>query len=506
MKKRLGIYLDSQGIAFAEAEGKDLSSSVFLSFSYLLEEGKDFSELSSTLKIEALLQRGLRELRTELKEAYLGFSEKESIFRVLELPYMNKKELNLALPLEIEKYMPFRIEEIFWDYQERRVFREKKIKIAFLGMKKTFLEENLKAFSNVGVKVKSVDSGFFSLIGFLILLGKIPKRYKDFAVFSFTREEGEIAIFSEGFPYFSRYTKIPLTLEGEPDVKKIGKDLKMTLRYYQGEVKGKELEKLFILGESSLVNKCEEEFQDLGISLESSPLEDVLKDRKVANLSELKAYSLAIRDYRAEFLKFNILKERREVVLREEVSEVLASREVLWNFKSLFFLLIIGVFIGGGIFFIQISKESSKVVEVKKIEEELKVLPNFKEFGSLSLTTLKDKESYLKKIIAELREYSDIPKDNSSLIELLGRNITEGMWFKSLNLKRERNLRDLYLVLQGYIYLGDIQRERNSLNKFITKLKESEFLKRRKMKVTLNSVRQQELEGYKVTAFAIEVK
>ncbi len=316
MKKRLGIYLDSQGIAFAEAEGKDLSSSVFLSFSYLLEEGKDFSELSSTLKIEALLQRGLRELRTELKEAYLGFSEKESIFRVLELPYMNKKELNLALPLEIEKYMPFRIEEIFWDYQERRVFREKKIKIAFLGMKKTFLEENLKAFSNVGVKVKSVDSGFFSLIGFLILLGKIPKRYKDFAVFSFTREEGEIAIFSEGFPYFSRYTKIPLTLEGEPDVKKIGKDLKMTLRYYQGEVKGKELEKLFILGESSLVNKCEEEFQDLGISLESSPLEDVLKDRKVANLSELKAYSLAIRDYRAEFLKFNILKERREVVLR----------------------------------------------------------------------------------------------------------------------------------------------------------------------------------------------
>jgi len=473
MKKRLGIYLDSQGIAFAEAEGKDLSSSVFLSFSYLLEEGKDFSELSSTLKIEALLQRGLRELRTELKEAYLGFSEKESIFRVLELPYMNKKELNLALPLEIEKYMPFRIEEIFWDYQERRVFREKKIKIAFLGMKKTFLEENLKAFSNVGVKVKSVDSGFFSLIGFLILLGKIPKRYKDFAVFSFTREEGEIAIFSEGFPYFSRYTKIPLTLEGEPDVKKIGKDLKMTLRYYQGEVKGKELEKLFILGESSLVNKCEEEFQDLGISLESSPLEDVLKDRKVANLSELKAYSLAIRDYRAEFLKFNILKERREVVLREEVSEVLASREVLWNFKSLFFLLIIGVFIGGGIFFIQISKESSKVVEVKKIEE---------------------------------REYSDIPKDNSSLIELLGRNITEGMWFKSLNLKRERNLRDLYLVLQGYIYLGDIQRERNSLNKFITKLKESEFLKRRKMKVTLNSVRQQELEGYKVTAFTIGIR
>ncbi|RKY35389.1 MAG: hypothetical protein DRP69_01550, partial [Candidatus Duberdicusella sinuisediminis] len=136
----------------------------------------------------------------------------------------------------------------------------------------------------------------------------------------------------------------------------------------------------------------------------------------------------------------------------------------------------------------------------------LKVLPNFKEFGSLSLTTLKDKESYLKKIIAELREYSDIPKDNSSLIELLGRNITEGMWFKSLNLKRERNLRDLYLVLQGYIYLGDIQRERNSLNKFITKLKESEFLKRRKMKVTLNSVRQQELEGYKVTAFTIGIR
>ena len=506
MKKRLGIYLNSEGIAFAETEGKNLSSSVFLSFSYLLEEGKEFSEFSSTLKIEALLQKGLRELKTELKEAYLGLSEKESIFRVLELPYMNEKELNLALPLEVEKYIPFRIEEIVWDYQERRVFREKKIKIAFLGMKKTFLEENLKAFSNVGISVKSVDSGLFSLIGLLMLLGKIPKRCKDFAVFSFTREEGEIAIFKEEFPYFSRYTKIPLTSEGKPDVKKIGKELEMTLRYYQGEVKAKKLERLFILGESSLVKSCQEGFQDLGVSLESLPLEDVLKDRKVANLSELKAYSLAIRDYRAKFLKFNILKKGREVVPGEEAPEVLVPKEVFWNFKPVFFLVIIGVFAGGGIFFVQASKESSKRVEIKKIEEELRALPNFQKFGSLSLTELEDKESYFKKVLAQLKEYSDIPKDNSSLIELLGKNITAGMWFKSLSLRRERNLKDLSLALQGYIYLGNTQRERNSLNKFITKLKESELLKRRRMKVSLNSVRQKELEGYKVTAFTIEIK
>ncbi|MCD6539223.1 MAG: pilus assembly protein PilM [Candidatus Omnitrophica bacterium] len=506
MKKRLGIYLNSEGIAFAEAEGKNLSSSVFLSFSCLLEEGRGFSELSSTLKIEALLQKGLRELRTDLKEAYLGFSEKESIFRVLELPYMSKKELNLALPLEVEKYIPFRIEEIFWDYQERRAFREKKIKIAFLGMKKTFLEESLKAFSNVGVRIKSVESGLFSLIGFLILIGKIPKRYKDFAVFSFTGEEGEIAIFREGFPYFSRYIKIPLASEGEPDVKKIGKELEMTLKYYQGEAKASKLERLFILGESSLAKSCQEGIQDLGVSSESLPLEDVLTEGKVANLSELKAYSLAIRDYRTKSLKFDILKERRDVVPGEEIAEVLVSKEVPLNFKPLFFLLIIGVFIGGRVFFVQISKETSKRVEIKKIEEELKALPDFQKFGSLPLTELEERESYFKKVLAQLKEYSDIPKDNAVLIELLRRSIAEGMWFKELSLKRERNLKDLCLVLQGYIYLGDAQKERNSLNKFITKLKESEFLKRKKMRLALNSVRQKELEGYKVTAFTIEIR
>ena len=125
-KQKLGIYLDQEGIAFAQAEGKNLVFSTFFSFSSL-EEDVASAALNPKAKIEELLNRGLKELKAELKGACVGISDKDNIFRFLEMPSMKKKELQLALPLEAEKYMPFKIEDLAWDYKEKRDFREKKI-------------------------------------------------------------------------------------------------------------------------------------------------------------------------------------------------------------------------------------------------------------------------------------------------------------------------------------------------------------------------------------------
>ncbi len=505
-KRRLGIYVDSEGIALAEAEGKNLSSSTFLSFSSLLEEREGSEELSSALKMEALLQKGLREVKTELKEAYVGFSEKESIFRLLELPYMSKKELKLALPLEIEKYIPFKIEEVAWDYKEKKLTKEKKIKIAFFGMKESFLEEMRKIFSNVGVEIKYIDSSSFSLVSFLISTNRISKKYKNFAFFSFSDNEAEISIFSENFPYFLRYIKFPLNYQGEPDFKKVGDELKITFEYYRREVGSKSLEKLFILGKKNLLSLCLEELKDLDIPLEPINLEEILVDKRISTLQELKAYSLALRDYQPTFLAFDILKEKEERgLVKEEVFKVPAPEEVPWNFKPVVLLLILGVLSLGGILFIENKKETAKTLELERIKREAKRYP-FK-IESLSLENLKEKEEKLKKALGEIKKNLEkIPKDNYSLVKLIGDNATEGMWLKEIRFRREEDLNKIHLSLQGYTYWGDIQKERESLNKFVDILKNSNILKSKHLEVNIRNIEQQELEDYNVTFFELEVK
>ena len=123
MSEKVAIYFDTEGIALARTQGKTLIASTFLSFSTIEEVSlEDFSQKT---RDEALLKKGLRELKSETATALIGVSDKYTLFRHLEMPLMKKNELSLALPLEIEKYIPFKIEDIAWDYNKKTLSLQK---------------------------------------------------------------------------------------------------------------------------------------------------------------------------------------------------------------------------------------------------------------------------------------------------------------------------------------------------------------------------------------------
>lgn len=505
-KRKLGIYIGNDGMAFAEVEGRNIISSRFLTFS-ALEEEISAEEFTSQIKIGAMLQRGLRELKTELKSAHIGLSDKDSIFRFLNLPFMRKKELELALPLEAEKYIPFKTNEIIWDYKAKNIMRERKMEVAFAGIKRQQVNEIKDIFKEAGIAINSVESSSFATIGTLFFLNIISKKDKNFVVFLLSQREGEINIFSDNFPYFCRYAKIPTDEEGNLNTIRLIDELRLTLDYYRREVGKENLEKLFIVGAKSDLDSFTTVSTELNITTERIVIEDIFAERKIFTLQEFKAFSLSLRDVRRPLLKFNFLKE--EKIIKPKIPVVpapLKAEEITWNLKPLLGVLGVGALLFLGVLFVYSQKETQNIIQLRKLEKHLQGLAFSHMVSSLSLDDLEAKNAELDNILNQAKKNISIPKDTVPFISLIGESVSDGMWFDEVKLERGWDLKNISLSIRGSIYLNDATAERESLSKFITALKSSVLIRSHRLRVVLKSKEQRTNKGYEITVFEVGIE
>ncbi|MBN2120063.1 MAG: pilus assembly protein PilM [Candidatus Omnitrophica bacterium] len=489
---KLGIYLDSEGLALAEIKDKDLVFSRVFSFAP--------QEVGSPERIKSLIEGVFNELGVDSKDAYVGISDVNSIFRFLEMPYMKAKELELALPLEAEKYMPFKIEEIAWDFKEKKDFRERKTKIAFTGVKSELVSRFLEIFQDLGIEVKSVESASFAAVGALTYLNKISRRDKSFSAFLISEDSGEITIFDDNFPYFCRHTKFSKDGQGSLNIGKIVDELRITLDYYRRERGKKSLEKLFLLGKKEICSSLLAALQELEIAVEIIALEDFPKP--INTVQEFKAFSLALRDVRPALLTFDLLREKKKS--QQETLASLVPSEVVWDPRTFIYPLIIGVSLFFGILFLQARKETSLVVEAKKLEMNfVKTQPPDEE--PLSLQSLENKDKKLDFVWKEVQKNSNPPKESSAFVALLCGSITEGMWFDDLTLRRDTSFKEVEVSVRGKIYLSDAQKERQSLDDFVAAIKSADLISKMGLKVTLVSIEQRREREYDVTTFALKI-
>ena len=71
--------------------------------------------------IDTLLKNLIKiPVKFDLKNPQVAFSVSgptNSAIRILELPYIDADEIELNLPMELDKYIPFSVKEVFYDYQ-----------------------------------------------------------------------------------------------------------------------------------------------------------------------------------------------------------------------------------------------------------------------------------------------------------------------------------------------------------------------------------------------------
>lgn len=141
-----------------------------------------------------------------LKESNVAFSisgPTNSAVRILDLPYADENEIKMNLPLELDKYIPFNVKEVFYDYHVLEKSKDKKTsKVIVAVALKELVNDYTVILEKAGMTPQIVDISSLALfnvyevnysesavaaivnigenvINFNIVKGKIPLYIRD---------------------------------------------------------------------------------------------------------------------------------------------------------------------------------------------------------------------------------------------------------------------------------------------------------------------------------------
>ena len=153
--KTLGLYLGERFVTAALVDNTNLVAFTRCNLSSAVEDG-DAEMLSEDVLWEAAINKSLREIKAESKDIFISLADKDFIFRCFEMPLMNKKEIETSLGFELEKFIPFKIEDLIWDYRYTKVSNEKKINLSFLGIKKNIYKKYRDLLTRLDINILNI--------------------------------------------------------------------------------------------------------------------------------------------------------------------------------------------------------------------------------------------------------------------------------------------------------------------------------------------------------------
>ena len=492
--REVGIYIDEKKVSVAVSErGKFL-----LSKSIVLPEIKE-GENSEELK--TIIMRIFEETSVDTNKVNVGLSGKNIIFRLLNLPLLNRRELETALPLEAEKYVPFRMKEIVWGYRYKKDFRSRKIYLAFLAERKNIVENYIALFGSLGVRIDTLESGFLSLFSFLVSRKYIPSNVPAAAFVNFSSTDMEIAIFEKQFPYFSRYSKLLCDELGNVDNAKIMDEIVLTFDYYKRKFHREITPVLFIAAAKELVDTAKAVKNSISQEAKIFTPAEIMPEVGFEDFEAIKAFSLVARNIpRKQRVFLNI-----PVAQEEEREEFALPTLPPLNPLLIIVEVVIGIGLLGFLLFRYSKQEEEAIVELRKVKKNF--VDGYKEYKNIpysqnSQMKKSDKE-YSEKIKA-LEEAGSLDTAVHKYLDAIASALTPGLWLQKMDIVN--SVRGSFIVMEGYVFLDDGIKERKSVGDFLLNLRNNGFIKSKESYVNLNLVARGKLGDFAVTRFKIEIR
>ena len=216
----LGVYFGPKFISIVESKGRKLINNIQISQSVISPRGLE-EQVPTEVKLTAVFKDELRRNKIEVNKSVFCLSGKDLIIRTFEMPAMPREEVAPAVSFEAKKYIPFKVEELIFDYQIQVDRLTHKNSVLFVGIKKETIEKYVSLARQLNIKIVSIEYSAFSLVravklaaaeerGIVAVLGVDLKE----------DDEANFSVFENGFPLFSRDFSLSGGLEelGKPQV------------------------------------------------------------------------------------------------------------------------------------------------------------------------------------------------------------------------------------------------------------------------------------------------
>ena len=501
-KNLLSIYFTEQKLYLVECKGRDIIN-VFVEDLPL-----DLFEISEKeVTVAASIKKGLRQINAQVEDVLVGIPSYKCIVRFFELPLLSKKELKDAVMFEVEKYLPFPLENMVWNFHTRVLKKQKKTEVCFVGINKEIFNFYTLCIKNAELRPINMEPTIFPLWKFIQNIKEI-KSLRSWGLISLNKEGGDILIIDNDFPCFYRDLKFPYGESKQRSLLRFVDEVRISFEYYARRYSLKaSLPKIIYLCDEEFKESYKEIEKSLGVSLTSFSLKDIFGD-KIFKLGLARAVSLNFSYHTSKF-KINFLESnlgKKEILkLEEKLSKKPLTEEVAPIPTKVYIYL--SVIFSLGLLSYVISKDFIQLQKEQKYLKKLKqqIPSEYVEKDVTSLKTQADEAERIRRFIKSMEEnkvwFSEIFSEISEILP-------PGCWLEKLNIYYEnfgtrRILRRLKFDIEGFVYKRKSEDMMRTVNLFLDSLRKSSIIKKYFKIVDLKEVSVSEIKDYKVVRFKI---
>ena len=504
----LGIYFGPSLISIVETKGKKIVNSIKIPQS-AFAAGELEEKVPEELKIVAAFKDELRKNKVAVKEAALALSGKDLIIRTFEMPVLSGQDMAAAITFEARKYIPFKIEELILDYQLCYDKAGQKNLVLLVGVKRETLDKYISIFKQLNLKLAAIEYAAFSNLRLLQLAGLIKGKEVFSIVAADLKEADEInfTVMEDGFPLFSRDIILGTSLEApaageEADsgmlVEKLKTEVRISLDYYQRKFPAKKVAKTLFIISRDYQPDLDNFAKELGLAAQFMDVNKYLDKPLPFSLGFLKGYSSSLVNAVKSTLKIDILKAlaktERKPAVKLQLSAAMFKGLNLSPKALVFAVLICLAVFGFGLYQkIPLQKEIVGIRNVRPQVATISPQADLEELNSID-SQYKEKAAALDSVIRD-RLYLTEP------LNAIPRLVPEGMWLENFSFANAKDKREL--LLEGSIYLADANKEFETVNAFLDKLKADPVFAKYFSDIKIVSLDSHSFRDFNVTRFSI---
>lgn len=508
----LGIYFGIKDINLVETSGNKILNNIRLPHPKL-EISELEEKIPTDVKIMALLKDAFRSYRINAGDVTFSISGQDLVIRTFEIPLLPLSELRGGVSFEAKKYIPFKLEDLDYDYQ---LFFNKKNKtslVLFVGIKKEILASYISFAKQLNLKINALEYSAFSVLRFLKLSGLSDAGVMASLCFDLNNEdEANFTVFENGFSLFSRdfdFAGEPGGFEqtAESDLlqkqDKLKKEIRISFDYYNRKFPDKAVKNIFVVSDKESHQGLKSFFAETAIPVKFVETQKVLG--KTASYSSILVKSYAVALFKAAPIKIKInlvgsrLKATRAAAAAAGGNLFAVFEGIKVDLKYVFLGAVICVAVfGQGLMRTQARQQELEGVKRQRVKIS-SVLPS-DDFQGLSTVSSK-----YKKKIAALDKLVKNQVYITPLLSTIPRALPKGVWLESFNLTQSKGL-PMELVLNGQVYLGNSDLEFESVNVFLTNLKKDPLFSGYFKEITISFIDQKNVQDRNVAVFKITCK
>ncbi|MCX5694511.1 MAG: pilus assembly protein PilM [Candidatus Omnitrophica bacterium] len=503
----LGIYFGTKDINLVETNGNKIVNNVRLPHPKL-EISELEEKVPADVKIMALLKDAFRSYRVNAGEATFCISGQDLIIRTFEIPLLPASELRSGVNFEAKKYIPFKLEDLDYDFQAFYNKRNKTSLVLFVGIKKEILANYISFAKQLNLKINALEYSAFSILRFLKLAGFSDNGVIASLCYDLNNDdEANFTVFENGFSLFSRdfdFAGEPAGFEqtAESDLlqkqEKLKSEIRISFDYYNRKFPDREIKNVFVVSDKESQQGLKPFFAESSIPVKFVDTQRVLG--KTANYNSMLVKSFAAAMFKPAPLKIKInlvgsrLKAARAAAAAGNPLALLEGIKIDLKFLFLGVIICVAVF-GHGLMRTQAMQQELALVKNKRVK--VNFVP-----ASDNIQDLFAANSRYKKKIEALDNLVKNQMYATPLLSAVPRALPNGVWLESFNLTQAKDV-PLELVLNGQVYLRDGDQEFESVNIFLANLKKDPVFSNYFKEITIDFIDRRDVQGRNVAVFKI---